>query len=103
MFLAKSVLNGAQLPNNLPTYIANQVSIAIQSSSEVKTPAPVLGSQFANLNPSLAAYDDLNVMKVIPTIESDREWAVSPDEKARYDQIFKASDSSNLGYISGKL
>ena len=97
MFLAKSVMNGMQLPTVLPPHIAAQISTAMSggiiNNQKVVPPVAPSGS-------SSGSFGNLDI-KPTPAIDPNREWAVLSDEKQRYDQIFRSSDAGNLGYISG--
>lgn len=95
MFLAKSVLNGAELPAILPPTIRSQLRTALARSSKQTSNE---SASFITASTPLNSHRSLNDSKIYPSV---RDWAVLADEKERYDQIFKSSDAGSLGYISG--
>ena len=42
-------------------------------------------------------------IKILERIEDKGEWAITPEEKHKYDEIFKANDPTGKGYIYGEV
>lgn len=78
-------------------------AINVQVAPPIQQPSVLFSHHTSNSSgstyPSHSGLDYVNSATSSPQI---RQWAVSNDEKQRYDAIFKSTDAGNLGYISGK-
>jgi hypothetical protein len=98
MFLAKTVLNGGQLPPALPPHVQLEIQNAIAQYQPQQMTSPL---QQMNTGTTISSGSTLPPVK--PAIPQNRAWAITFEEKQRYDVIFKANDPENLGFISGKM
>jgi hypothetical protein len=85
MFLAKMAVSGEQIPYTLPANMEFQFKEAIRMTSQIHiSPAP-LTANYSSPSGS----------------PSNRNWLISPQEKMKYDLIFKTHDAENAGFITG--
>jgi transcription initiation factor TFIID subunit TAF12 len=99
MFLTKTVLNGGQLPPALPPHVQMEIQNAMTQYQTQQMTSPL--QQMNTGTTTVSSSSTLPPVK--PAIPQNRAWAITFEEKQRYDVIFKANDPENLGFISGNI
>ncbi|KAI9193369.1 uncharacterized protein BJ171DRAFT_528088 [Polychytrium aggregatum] len=93
MHLTRQALSGNNLPQVLPEHIQAELTAAIAIAASSLSPGSPESSH------SSASKAPLNVAPA-PRKDGVR-WAIDASEKARFDAVFKQSDPTSSGYISG--
>ncbi|KAK9760476.1 actin organization and endocytosis protein, partial [Basidiobolus ranarum] len=113
MYLINMKLTGQNVPSQLPNNLRQEITSAMQPSANsnvgnpgyyssgpsipgVTTPldGPMNGKSMTSQTSGRGGYQANNLGK--------SQWAVTSEEKAQFDQIFKSLDNAHSGFLSGE-
>ncbi|ORY00683.1 hypothetical protein K493DRAFT_100637 [Basidiobolus meristosporus CBS 931.73] len=116
MYLINMKLTGQNVPTQLPNNLRQEIISAMQASSTgapstaypgyspsgptipgVTTP---LGGPMSGMSTSSPQYNGQSQSK--PSNPTRSQWAVTVEEKAKFDEIFKSLDNAHSGFLSGE-
>ena len=87
MYFIRLILNGGNIPLQLPENVRQQVIMSVQScqSASVQPPPIPTATRSSMSNQG-----------------NQRPWLVTPAEKAQFDAVFRTWDPQGSGYITGE-